>query len=117
MTNVIIKLSSENKMEQLNCGTSYTAFSRVTQDEDWCLAEAIPFERLEYINRNPQLKLRKEEEKRLHELSQKTISDNTCSIEQYLELMQQVDSFCDDGIFDAICTKSDCSKCLIHKHS
>ncbi|XP_066921518.1 uncharacterized protein [Clytia hemisphaerica] len=48
VTNVIIKLSSETTMEQLNCGTSYTAFSRVTQDEDWCLAESVPFSRLEY---------------------------------------------------------------------
>ena len=70
ITNVIIKLSPETRMEQTNCGTSYTAFSRVTQDEDWCLAEPIPFERLEYINRNPQLRFRKEEEKRLQRLLQ-----------------------------------------------
>ena len=116
VTNVIIKLSPETRMEQLNCGTSYTAFSRVTQDEDWCLAEPIPFERLEYLNRNPQLKLRKEEEKRLQNLSAKTMSENMCSIEQYLQLLQEIDLFCDDGISDSDCTDPGCSRCLIHKN-
>ncbi|XP_066910881.1 uncharacterized protein [Clytia hemisphaerica] len=116
ITNVIIKLSPQTTMEQLNCGTSYTAFSRVTQDEDWCLAESIPFERLEYINRHPQLKLRKKEEERLQTLSKKTISENTCSIQEYLNLLREVDLFCDDGISDADCTDPDCERCLLHKH-
>ena len=95
---------------------SYTAFSRVTQDEDWCLAESIPFSRLEYLNRNPQLKLRKEEEQRLKNLSVKTTSEHMCSIEQYLQLLREVDAFCDDGINDANCTVPNCSICIIHKH-
>ena len=31
---------------KISYGLAYTALSRVSEDEDWCLAEAIPFERL-----------------------------------------------------------------------
>ncbi|XP_057294620.1 uncharacterized protein LOC130623148 [Hydractinia symbiolongicarpus] len=49
-TKAVIKLSDDVKMEALNLGMTYTAFSRCSEDVDWCLASPIPFSRLEYIN-------------------------------------------------------------------
>ena len=40
-------------MEAKIYGTAYTAFSRVTEDADWCIAEPVPFKRLEYLNKHP----------------------------------------------------------------
>ena len=93
-------------MEKLNYGTAYTAFSRVSEDKDWCLAEAIPFERLEYLYRHSKKKLRENGEKRLAKLSETFVKKNMCSKSDYLDLIREIDFFCNDGIQDAHCSKS-----------
>ena len=77
---VIIKLSDKLTTEKLCYGTAYTGFSRPSEDTDWCLAEAIPFERLEYINRHPKRKTRQEEESRLKQLSEETVRKYACYV-------------------------------------
>ncbi|XP_066924594.1 uncharacterized protein [Clytia hemisphaerica] len=112
---VILTKNQEIGMEAKNYGTAYTTFSRVTEDADWCIAEPIPFERLEYLNRQPKRKVRQAEEKRLKSLSEKTIRENPCSIEQYLLLIQEIDAFCDDGIQDSRCYKNAVQcRCVLH---
>ena len=87
----------------------------MTEDADWCIAEPIPFERLEYLNRHPKKKLRQAEEERLKALSKKTIRQNSCSIDQYLNLIQEIDAFCNDGVQDSLChnNPNEC-RCIIH---
>ena len=101
ITHAIIKLNPKIDMEKLNLGTAYTAFSRVCEEKDFCLAEKIPFERLEYINRHPQMKKRLEEEKRLLALAESTYDRYSCSELQYITLLTSIDDFCDDGIRDS----------------
>ena len=114
INSAIIKLSDKINMEKLAYGTAYTAFSRVTEDSDWCLAEPIPFERLEYLNRHPKKKVREAEEKRLAKLSEVTISNNKCSQSQYIKLLQEIDEFCNDGVMDAVCTETGECSCIYH---
>ena len=105
-------------MEAKNYGTAYTAFSRVTEDADWCIAEPVPFERLEYLNRHPKKKVRQAEEKQLKLLSEKTIQENPCSIDQYLDLIREIDVYCNDGIQDSFChNQSDKCRCILHSHN
>lgn len=89
-TKAVIKLSDDVKMEALNLGMTYTAFSRCSEDVDWCLASPIPFSRLEYINKHPQIKARLEEEKRLIGLSNQTCN-NSCSQIEYLTLLEELE--------------------------
>ena len=112
ITNAIIKLSPKIDMEKLNYGTAYTAFSRVSEDADWCLAESIPFERLDYLSRHPQKKKRETEENRLKNLSQKFCTDNNCTVLECLNLLLQIDLFCDDGIQDHVCSNGIPCSCI-----
>ena len=115
ITKAIIKLSEDINMEKLCYGTAYTAFSRVTEDSDWCLADPIPFERLEYLNRHPKKRVRETEEKRLMNLSQHTVQENQCTIKEYLNLLAAIDEFCDDGIVDALCENTSNCHCVFHE--
>ena len=92
-------------MEKLCYGTSYTAFSRCTKESDWCLAEEVPFERLAYINRHPKKTTRFKGEQQLIELSKATYLKHKCTKQEYLNLLRDIDEFCNDGINDAICRK------------
>ena len=93
-------------------GLIYTAFSRVSEDTDWCLAQDIPNERLMYINQHPQMKYRLKEEDRLNKLSETTFDNKRCTSNEYKLLIQQIDAYCDDEITDAICTKD--RTCIYH---
>ena len=101
VTHVRVKLLKENFMEALNLGLTYTALSRCEKEENWCLVDKIPFDRLSYINNHPHMKERREEEKRLQELSEETISKYIHYLndtEHYKELLHQLDAYCNDGI-------------------
>ena len=100
VTNAIVKLSPKIYMEKFCYGHTYTAISRVSEDEDWCLSEAIPYERLEYLNRHPKRKVREYEENRLRSMSEKFIKENNCTALDYLALLSEIDAFCNDGISD-----------------
>ena len=117
ITKAFIKLSENINMEKLCYGTAYTAFSRVTEDSDWCLAAPIPFERLEYLNRHPKKRVRETEEKRLLKLTQSTVQENQCTIQEYLNLLDDIDKFCDDGIEDAVCGNTNNCSCVFHVHA
>ena len=95
---------------------TYTAFSRVSEDGNWCLAEGIPFDRIEHLNRHPQKKLRKAEEKRLKQLSETLVDDNKCTVLEYLQLLHEIDVFSDDDIHDTLCPKFP-DKCSYIYHS
>ena len=115
VTCAIIKLSPKIDMEKLCYGLAYTALSRVSEDEDWCLAEAIPFERLQYLNRHPKKKVREHEENRLKAMSEIFVSKNKCSVSDYLNLLKQIDIFCNDGISDAVCQDGNQCSCVYHQ--
>ena len=112
-THAVINLRKETGMEQTAPGLSYTAFSRVSEDTDWCLAEDIPNDRLLYINQHPQMKFRIKEEARLNTLSEKTLNENQCSYNMYLSLLQEIDTYCNDNITDAVCARENCA-CVFH---
>ena len=98
-----IKLQQTSLMENGSLGTTYTALSRVDKDKNWCLVDQINFSRLECINNNKGMEKRNKEEERLRTLSKKTIAENDVSEEEYLQLLQEVDTFCNDSIFDSQC--------------
>ena len=110
-----IKLQQTSLMENGSLGTTYTALSRVDKDKNWCLVDQINFSRLECINNNKGMEKRNKEEERLRTLSKKTIAENDVSEEEYLQLLQEVDTFCNDSIFDSQCPNpsqvSICLKC------
>ena len=103
-------------MEKLNLGISYTAFSRCGKEENWCLVEKLPLDRLNYINEHPHMNERHEEEKRLIQISDNTIRNHSQYLDSchYINLLRQFDQLCNDGIFTSICPndKNDCH-CLI----
>ena len=112
-THAVINLRISHDMESRAPGLTYTAFSRVSEDTDWCLAQDIPNERLMYINQHPQMKYRLKEEDRLNKLSETTFDNKRCTSNEYKLLIQQIDAYCDDEITDAICTKDNCT-CIYH---
>ena len=101
ITHAVIKLNAKIDMEKLNLGTAYTAFSRVSEETDFCLAQKVPYERLEYINRHPQMIKRLNEEKRLLALAEDTYRRYSCSENEYVNLLGEIDDFCNDGIRDS----------------
>ena len=111
----IIKLNDKISMESKCLGLAYTAFSRVCEFTDFALLDRIPWERLEYINHHKQMKSRKEEEIRLRQLESETLKSLQCSTQDYINLLEAVDEFCQDGIVDSICTdvSGNCS-CIFH---
>ena len=97
------KLQQSIKMEKNNLGTAYTAFSRCERERNWCLVEPLNQERLLYIKRHPRMKARQDEEKRLNLLSDKTVIKYNITIENYIDLLKELDKLCNDGINDAVC--------------
>ena len=75
-THARVKLQEKNTVEKLNLGLTYTALSRCERENNWCLVEKIPEDRLLYINSHPHMmKASKEEETRLQALSLDTIKN------------------------------------------
>jgi len=114
-THLRIKLLNEKYMEALNLGITYTAFSRCESDSNWCLVEKLPQDRLLYINEHPNMKQRHEEEKRLKQLSEQTLIKygKFIDVQQYVNLLRQLDQFCNDGIIDSRCAAPNSSCCCI----
>ena len=111
----VIKLNEKTSMESKCLGLAYTAFSRVCEFTDFALHDRIPWERLEYINHHKQMKSRKEEERRLKGLEKETLYSLQCSKDDYIHLLEAIDSFCQDGINDSICSKTkDTCSCIHH---
>ena len=100
ITHAVIKLSHNITMEAKSLGLAYTALSRVCAEKNFALAEPISYERLSYVNTHPQMKNRRNEERRLIGLAQKTYEKYSCSEEEYIDLIEQIDDHCDDGIRD-----------------
>ncbi|XP_057310732.1 uncharacterized protein LOC130648690 [Hydractinia symbiolongicarpus] len=113
-THMRIKLQQSIQMEKNNLGTAYTAFSRCEKERNWALVEPITQERLLYVNTHPRMKARQEEEQRLKALSNETIKKFDITIVKYINLLKDLDEFCDDDIEDAVCPSpsADCS-CII----
>ena len=104
-----IKFQASTIMEQLNCGTTYTALSRQKKETDFALFEKLPFDRLSYINTHPHMPDRLKEDERLkvlHEEALKKYSHLTEDAE-YIRLLQQLDSSSNDGIHDGVCLTDD----------
>ena len=118
-----VKIQEDKYMEQQSLGITYTALSRAESDDRWCLINRIPQDRLMYINNHPQIENRRNEEKRLDRLSEDTIkryehlSDKT----KYLELLQEFDMECNDGMITSVCTSENqncsCVFCSIQKQN
>ena len=103
-------------MESLNLGLAYTAFSRVCEFSDLALANKIPWQRLECINRHKRMIARNNELHRLQQLEKQTLPLASCSIQQYIEMITVIDTLCDDGITDSRCSlSSDECVCVYHK--
>ena len=117
-THMRIKLQQSIDMEKNNLGTAYTAFSRCERERNWCLVEPIAQDRLMYINTHPRMKARQDEEQRLINQSRKTIAKYNITTDTYMELLQKLDTFCNDGIEDAVCNTSTsnctCIYCQLH---
>ena len=111
-THLRVKLQSKITMEQLCLGLSYTAFSRCQEEQDWCLVDAIPWERLSYINQHPQQQKRKRELERIESLSENTMKRYNITPRKFLDLLQELDEFVNDGINDAICSEPKPCKCI-----
>ena len=107
-THMRLKLLSETFMERMSIGMTYTSFSRVENENRWCLVEKIPQDRLMYINNHPQMKFRMEEEQRLKKLSQETIKKYSDLMEDqnYIRILQEFDAVCNDGIYTHQCGNS-----------
>ena len=118
--NMRVCLQPAKIMETLNLGISYTAFSRCEKEENWCLVEKLPLDRLTYINEHPHMQERHNEEKRLNELSDTTIEHYSKFLDsaQYIQLLRQFDQVCNDGISTSICSESQeacpCLSCTDH---
>ena len=108
-THCRIKLQSRNMMQKLSLGTTYTALSRVESNQRWTLVEKIPQERLCYINDHPRMKSRKQEENRLKELSEKTLTTygQDKNTDKFIELLHEFDECCNDNVQDATCNTND----------
>ena len=114
-THIVIKLTEETNMEKQNLGQAYTAFSRCSEDTEWAIDEPITWSRLECINEHKNMKARLYEEQRLKNLSKKTIEKNPCSRDDYLNLVSEIDEFCQDGIQDSICNNvTGTCRCCYH---
>ena len=101
-THCRMKQQSSNMMEKMSLGTTYTALSRVESYQRWTLVEKSP-------TRNPRMESRKQEEKKLEELSEKTLvtygrDKNT---DKFIELLREFDEFCHDNVQDATCNSND----------
>ena len=118
ITHVRIKLQDSIDMEAHCLGLAYTAFSRVEKERNYSLVQPIPEQRLMYVNTHKRMKSRQEEEKRLRELSQKTIEKYNITTEKYIELLQELDEYCNDGITDSQCLhpSENCKCILCHRH-
>ena len=116
-THARVKLQDNKVMETLNLGLTYTALSRCERESNWCLVEKISEDRLMYINSHPHMKARKDEEERLKTLSFNTISKYSEfyseDVRSYIELLQQLDDFCNDGKHDSICTVGADCHCIL----
>ena len=114
ITKCRVKLQAETKMESLNLGMTYVALSRVQADTDWALVESVPYERISYINTHPRMQGRIKEEKRLLEISSRTVASHSHFVEDdsYLKLIQELDEVCDDGMLNAECYGFDDCQCL-----
>ena len=111
-THLRVKLQSKITMEQLSLGLSYTAFSRCQEEQDWCLVDPIPWERLSYINQHPQQVKRKRELEMIENLSNLTISRYNITPQTFLQLLHELDEFVNDGIHDAICSDIKPCNCI-----
>ena len=103
-------------MEKLSLGTTYTAMSRVERESNWALVEKVPEERIMYINEQPQMKPRIDEEKRLQELSDKTVKEwerYADGVEAYVTLLQELDAICNDTVTDSQCNEPEGCKCIL----
>ena len=115
-THCRIKLQQKNVMEKLSLGTTYTAMSRVERESNWTLVEKVPEERILYINEQPQMKSRMEEEQRLQQLSDDTVKKwerYADGVEPYIALLQELDTLCNDTLTDSQCNRPVGCKCIL----
>ena len=116
-----VKLQQEKYMEQQSLGITYTALSRAESEDRWCLMEKIPQDRLFYINDHPQMENRRQEEKRLMQISEETIQRYSHLIgkSKYIQLLNEFDALCNDQFMTSICTNANvtcnCVFCSIQK--
>ena len=58
------------------------------------------------------------EEQRLIKLGNTTADRYSCTLHEYIKLLQEIDELADDGVADSICNdKIDSCSCCIHKNS
>ena len=118
-THCRIKLQSSTKMESLSLGLTYVALSRVHKESDWALVEPIPYDRISYINSHPHMKGRLDEEKRLQEMSDRTVNQfkSYADVQPYINLLREMDECCDDDILDSLCLSGNASCTCIACHA
>ena len=110
VTHLKLKLQKESNFETLCPGTTYTGLSRVDRNSSWALVEKIDWARLNTINNHSTIQKRCDEDERLTKRHKDTLSKFDTSKHEFLNLITEIDRFCNDGIYDSICNiQKDCS--------
>ena len=113
VTHMRLKLQKQSNFENLCPGTTYTGLSRVDKNSSWALVDKIDWSRLSIINNHATIKRRRDEDDRLKKLHDVTCNRFAITKTQYLDLIKEVDSFCNDGYHDAVCnSKSSNCNCI-----
>ena len=123
VTHMRLKLQKHSTFENLSPGTTYVGLSRVDKNSAWTLVDTIDWTRLSSINNHETILKRRIEDIRLKKLHEETIATHAISKEEYLQLLKDIDDFCNQSannedeiellaqpINDAICS-SDNPKC------
>ena len=109
VTHMRLKLQNKTNFEILCPGTTYTGISRVDKDSSWALVDKIDKTRLDVINGHSAIQKRRDEDLRLKELHNITVEKFNITKAEFLDLIREVDAFCDDSINDAICNRVNCN--------
>ncbi len=116
VTHMRLKLQKHSKFENLCPGTTYVGLSRVDKNSAWTLVDTIDWTRLSSINSHDTILKRRVEDVRLKNLHNETIAKHAISEKEYLQLLRDIDDFCNNEssdqppIYDSMC-QSDDPKC------
>lgn len=114
ITHARVKIQQTSQFENLCPALTYTALSRVSKEENWCLVEKVPADRLLAINRNSAFKHRLPEEQRIHALSELTMQTygHFQHPNHYLDILRELDEYCNDGISCSTCENVSRCSCV-----
>ena len=119
VTHMRLKLQKSSNFENLAPGTTYIGLSRVDKNSSWALVEKIDWPRLNIINNHTIINKRRIEDKRLRLLHDETVCRNNITKAEFIDLLYNVDIFCNDSFNDAVCDHQNadciCIACTAHE--